>query len=140
MKDNVVDYGHLAVLVSDIERSARWYADVMGWEPLFEMEMTDGSLGRYNDLGGNGRIAMGAIAGARVEFVQMYDAPIAAPPAEAHYGLFLVSARVHDLDLARERCRALGVTISRDLPADGLLFLRDPDGQEVCLIGWPTSG
>jgi catechol 2,3-dioxygenase-like lactoylglutathione lyase family enzyme len=139
VNDNLIAYGHLAILVSDLDRSVRWYTDAMGWVESWRQDTSGGWLGELNGLGGDGRVAMGSIASVPVELVQMVDASaVRHDRRPQQYGLFLLSARVDDYDLARKHCEELDIEIARDVEFAGggrLLVLVDPDGQEVCLIG-----
>jgi catechol 2,3-dioxygenase-like lactoylglutathione lyase family enzyme len=111
----IVEFNHVALLVSDIEASKRWYRDVLGWKEIFanRMPATLGDLNGFTGSGGD--IAMGEICGVRVELVAM-DTESALQPWSRNdrYGLFLMSVRVGDVDAIRARCTALGVPIVRE--------------------------
>ena len=137
----VVDFQHVALLVSDLARSKQWYSDLLGWQELFTRDMpTD--LGDLNGFTGTrGDIAMGEIRGVKVEFVQMHTkAPLRARQHNDGCGMFLLSVRTNDLDVVRARCSDLGVQIVRErlIGQTRTLIVRDPDGQEVAL-GGPTE-
>jgi len=138
--DYVVDFQHIALLVSDVEVSKRWYADLLGWVEQFSSPMPV-DLGDLNGFTGcSGDIAMGQIHGTRVEFVQMHtDEPLGRWVRNDHLGLFLLSVRVNDLDTVRSRCAELLVPIVREggIGAGGstTLFVQDPDGQEIAFVG-----
>jgi catechol 2,3-dioxygenase-like lactoylglutathione lyase family enzyme len=137
-EDHVVEFAHIALLVSDIERSKRWYRDLLGWQELFS-HVTPTVLGDLNGFKGTGGdIAMGEIRGVRVEFVQMHtDEPLERWRRNDHYGMFLLSVRINDVEAVRERCRNLGVEIVREglIGQTCTMFVVDPDGQEVGLVG-----
>jgi predicted enzyme related to lactoylglutathione lyase len=136
-----LSFGHLAILVSDIDRSAPWYRDVLGWEQQFVQEQGS-RLGEANGHGGAGRISMGRIDTTMVELVEMYEAPLAPWRRRDCYGLMLVSVRVADVDAARQRCEALAVPIVRevDFGTGRLLVVADPDGTEIGIFGPATPG
>jgi catechol 2,3-dioxygenase-like lactoylglutathione lyase family enzyme len=128
-------YAHAAIMVSNIERSAKFYEDAVGWEREFGGEYDD-SLGRANGYGGPGRILMGKLGGVPLELVEM---KVLLEPKQRprHYGIFMCSVMVQDLAPVRERLKALNIPITRELAVGRsyLLVLTDPDGQEVGVIG-----
>lgn len=137
-EEYIVDFQHVALLVSDLETSKQWYRDVLGWQETFSNRMpTDlGDLNGFTGRGGD--IAMGEICGVRVEFVQMHtDAPLRSWHRNDHYGMFLLSVRVNDVDAVRARCATLGVEIVREglIGKTRTMFVCDPDGQEIALVG-----
>ncbi len=136
--DHVVEFAHVAILVSDVERSKQWYGDVLGWKELFS-QRTPSELGDLNGFTGKGGdIAMGEISGVRVEFVHMHtDAPLTQWRRNDHYGMFLMSVHIDDVESVHARCGALGVDIVREglIGQSHTLFVVDPDGQELALVG-----
>ena len=132
-------YGHAAILVSDIERSAAFYERALGWRREFSLDF-DESLGRANGYGGPGKIMMGNVGGVHLQLVQM-QVPLERKQRQNHYGLFLCSAMVKELGPVRERLKVEGIPIVRELDVgrSHLLVLTDPDGQEVGIIS-PQSG
>ena len=96
--DLITDFQHIAVLVSDLEVSKRWYAGLLGWTELFTQKMPS-ALGDLNGFTGcGGRISMGRIHGTRVELVEMHtETPLRRWAQEDRLGLFLLSVRVTDL-------------------------------------------
>ena len=104
------EFAHVAVLVSDVVRSAEWYHDVLGWEPVFEADQGP-VLGEANGHGGPGTIAMGRIGATNVELVAMHRPPLGPWRRSERYGLMLISIRVSDVPAARARCAAFGAAI-----------------------------
>ncbi len=129
------EYSHAAILVSDMERSARFYERAVGWEQEFTGNF-DESLGRANGVGGPGRILMGKMGGVRLQLVQM-QAPLERRQRPNHYGLFLCSVMVRELAPVRERLAAAEIPIARelDIGRSRLIIVTDPDGQEIGIIG-----
>jgi predicted enzyme related to lactoylglutathione lyase len=134
MNDIEYSYGHAAILVSDIERSATFYERALGWKREFSRDFDD-SLGTANGYGGPGRIIMGNLGGVHLQLVQM-QVKLERKTLQGHYGLFLCSAMVKELAPVRERLKAHGIAITRELDVgkSHLLVLTDPDGQEVGII------
>jgi predicted enzyme related to lactoylglutathione lyase len=140
MTDIEFSYGHAAILVSDIERSKHFYERAMGWREEFSREF-DESLGRANNYGVPGRIMMGKVGGVPLQLVQM-KVQLERKQRQGHYGIFMCSAMVKDLAPVRERLKAAGIPITRELDVgrSHLLVLTDPDGQEIGIIAPQTGG
>ena len=132
-------YSHAAILVTDIERSANWYERAVDWKREFGGEY-DESLGVANGYGGRGRILMGKMGGVHLQLVQM-QVPLARKERPAHFGIFMCSVFTQDLPAARERLKANGVEITREVEVgkSHLLIVTDPDGQEIGIIGLGKS-
>ena len=128
-------YAHAAILVSDIERSAQFYERAVGWVREFGGEF-DESLGRANGYGGPGRILMGKMGGVPLELVEMKVA-LERKQRPQHYGIFMCSVMVRDLEPVRARLAAASIPITRELDVgrSHLLVVTDPDGQEIGIIG-----
>jgi predicted enzyme related to lactoylglutathione lyase len=128
-------YSHAAILVTSIERSAQWYERAVGWQQEFSGDY-DESLGVANGFGGTGRILMGKLGGVRLQLVQM-QGEFARKEHPRHYGIFMCSVHVPDLEPARARLKANDIAITRelDIGRTHLLVLTDPDGQEIGIIG-----
>jgi predicted enzyme related to lactoylglutathione lyase len=134
-------YSHGAVLVSDIERSAKFYERAVGWQVEFSREF-DSVLGRANGYGGPGRIMMGKMGGVHLQLVQMQVPLERKHELQNHCGLFLCSVMVKDLAPVRERLQAAEIPITRELDIGNvrLLVVTDPDGQELGIMALRTQG
>lgn len=119
----MTELGHVVFYVQDLERSVRFYTDVVG-------------------LSLQGRIFANRAAiltGGRThhELLLIEVGPAGEPPQGRRVGLYHVGWKIGDsLDALRERYRQLQ---AMDYPVDGMsdhmvsqsLYLRDPDGNEV---------
>lgn len=132
-------YAHAAILVSDIERSAKFYERAVGWEREFGGDY-DEALGRANGYGGSGRILMGKMGGVPLELVQM-QVSLERKERPRHFGIFMCSVTVTDLEPVRARLKAHDIPITRevDIGTITLLVVTDPDGQEIGIIGLPQG-
>ncbi len=141
MSEIEYEYSHAAILVSNLERSMRWYERAVGWMQEFAGSYDD-SLGRANGYGGPGRIHMGRMGGVRLQLVEMQVQLQAKKELPHHLGIFLCSVTVKELTPVRERLRAAGIPITRELDVGKvrLLILTDPDGQEIGIIGPQRPG
>ncbi len=139
MSEIPFEYSHAAVLVSNIERSARFYERAMGWQREFAGDY-DEALGEANGYGGRGRICMGKLGSVRLQLVEM-QVPLEPKTLQRHFGIFLFSVHVPELAPVRARLREAEIPITRELDVGRvhLLILTDPDGQEVGIIGPQTE-
>ena len=135
MSDIDFKYAHAAILVSNIERSAEFYQRAVGWEQEFGGDY-DESLGKANGYGGKGRILMGKMGGVPLELVEM-QVPLERKERPKHFGIFMCSVMVEDLQPVRARLKAANIPITREVEVGRslLLVVTDPDGQEIGIIG-----
>lgn len=139
MTDIQYTYSHAAILVSNMERSVKFYERAVGWKRLFEGSY-DESLGEANGYGGKGRIVMGSLGGVHLQLVEM-QVRLERKKRPAHFGIFMCSVSVKDLEPARARLKEADVPITRELDVGKvhLLVVTDPDGQEIGIIGPPRE-
>src|SRR4051794_32724010 len=97
-------YAHAAILVSNIERSADFYERAVGWKQEFGGSFGD-ELGQANGYGGPGRILMGKMGGVPLELVEM-QVPLEPKQRPRHFGIFMCSVMVRDLEPVRARLKA----------------------------------
>lgn len=143
----VIRFGHLAVCVSDLERSLRFYRDGLGFRPLSTVHVAGEEAARLLRLPevdqrtvflerDNVRLALYAFA---------RPAPVgeSTPRPMNALGYAAMAVRVDDLDATLEALRRDGVRVldetRSDHPAFGskLVFVCDPDGALVELIEMP---
>jgi predicted enzyme related to lactoylglutathione lyase len=134
MTDIDFTYGHAAILVSDAERSASFYERALGWSREFSRDF-DESLGKANGYGGPGRIMMGKLGGVHLQLVEM-EMPLERKQRQGHFGIFMCSVMVKDVEPVRARLKAEGIAVTRelDIGRSHLLVVTDPDGQEIGII------
>ena len=139
----VKELGHIVLYVSDVDRSARFYGDVLGWRRL---EMPENSA--------LGRIPVALFSSGRThhELLLIEVGPDAQPvPRQRHLGLYHFGLKVGDSDDelrdARARCLEHGVRIvgMSDHTVTHSLYIEDPDGNEIELyidvagVDWTLS-
>jgi len=126
----VKELGHLVLYVRDIDRSARFYRDVLGWRQILPEK---GEAGRQP-------IAAFASPSGRThhELLLIEVGPTAMPiPDGRRVGLYHVGLKVGDTDdELREmlaRIQAAGVTVvgASDHTVTHSLYVLDPDGNEL---------
>jgi catechol 2,3-dioxygenase len=121
----VEELGHLVLYVSDVERSAAFYGDLLGWKPVFEpapgMPVAAFSSGRTHH---------------ELLLIEVGDGA-AAPAAGRRLGLYHFGLKVGESDdelrEAVSRLKDAGVTIvgASDHTVTHSVYVLDPDGNEV---------
>jgi catechol-2,3-dioxygenase len=119
----VKELGHIVLYVSDLERSAAFYGDVLGWRRL--------------PMPGRGAAAFSS-GRTHHELLLIEVGPAAEPlPRGRHLGLYHFGLKVGDSDDelrdALERIQQAGVEIvgATDHTVTHSLYIRDPDGNEI---------
>lgn len=122
----VKELGHIVLYVRDLERSRRFYADVLGWE----------QVGGHVPVG----FPAAAFSSGRThhELLLIEVGPDAAPiPAGRHVGLYHFGLKVGETDdelrEALERLTEAGVRVvgASDHTVTHSLYIEDPDGNEI---------
>ncbi len=125
MTMEVKELGHLVLYVRDVQRSAAFYGEVLGWEPVFP-----------NTPG----MAVAAFSSGRThhELLLIEVGEGAAPlPAGRRLGLYHFGLKVGDSDdelrEAAARLEAAGVPVvgATDHTVTHSLYILDPDGNEI---------
>ena len=138
MKNHMVKALHTGISVSDMERSLKWYSDVLGFEPT-------GKDFYAPPLGA--RIAfIRGLGGYEIELFQ-YDAPKAIPEDRKTpntdlqtIGTKHAAFETDDMAALKAHFVACGVDIAHEVTMCGesVMFIRDPDGVLVELIQPPV--
>jgi catechol-2,3-dioxygenase len=121
----VKELGHLVLYVRDVQRSARFYGDVLGWPAAFP-------------AGEGSPVAAFSSGRTHHELLLIEVGEDAAPQARGrHLGLYHFGLKVGDSDdelrEAVDRLHRFGVTVvgSSDHTVTHSLYILDPDGNEV---------
>ncbi len=137
---------HVGICVADLERSLRFYRDLLGFTPEHELEMGGEPTDTLLRLRGSQFKAVYLTRdGVRIELLCF-----ASPPAPARrervmneYGLTHLSFRVADLRAVVRGLRAAGERVLDDTLLDfpdfhsAACFVVDPDGQLIELVQAP---
>jgi catechol 2,3-dioxygenase-like lactoylglutathione lyase family enzyme len=128
----------VALVTRDAERLAHFYRDGLGLEPAGELRVTgvlpDGKLIRLRR------------GGSTLKILQFDSDPSASAPngeVAAATGLRYLTVPVSDLETKFDACVKNGTepimapTVLR--PGTSIAFLRDPDGNVVELVSFPTE-
>jgi catechol 2,3-dioxygenase len=122
MMINVTNVGHVVLKVRDLERSVRFYRDVLGLK-----EVARATFGRP--------MAFFSATGENHHDIGLFEVgPDAAPPEKNHVGLYHVALRIghslEELRAAKAHLEANGVQELRlrDHTVSQSIYLNDPDG------------
>jgi catechol 2,3-dioxygenase len=121
----VKELGHLVLYVRDLERSAAFYGDVLGWAPAFPA-VPGGPVAAFT----SGRTHHELL------LIEVGEGA-ASPPRGRHTGLYHFGLRIGDTDeelrQALGRLQDAGVTVvgASDHTVTHSLYILDPDGNEV---------
>lgn len=146
MLEAVQRLSHVGLCVSDLERSLRFYRDLLGFAVEHELEIagqpTD-TLLRLHDT--HLKAVYLLRDGVRVELLQFLTPP--APPRRERVmnepGLTHLSFRVADLRVVVDALRAAGERVLDETVLEfpefqaGACFILDPDGQLIELVQAP---
>ena len=125
----IKELGHIVLYVHNIDRSAAFYGDVLGWKRLRAAE--NGPLGHIP-------VALFSSGRTHHELLLIEVGEDAQPlPHGRHVGMYHFGLKVGDSDdelrAAIRRCREAGVTMvgTSDHTVTHSLYINDPDGNEI---------
>ncbi len=133
-------YNHTGHVVTDLERSKRFYQEVFGFEFWYEISPPDGPTAKLSGLTPPlGVTASYLTLDGFVLELMHYAAPGAVAPYRARTmnepGLTHLSISVDEIRPTAERAVEYGGQIVEDSDVAGMaLFVRDPDGQLIELL------
>lgn len=114
----ITGFHHAGFLVTDVERAAKFYEEVLGLAPISRPEL--GFAGRWYDLGGGQQLHLMSVARMPGH---------ADPPRHDRH----IAFSVPDIGDAERGLREMGVAVSYGSGRSGRpqLFIRDPDGNTI---------
>jgi catechol 2,3-dioxygenase-like lactoylglutathione lyase family enzyme len=135
-------YNHTGIVVTDLERSKRFYQDVLGFQFWYEITPEDEMTAKLSSL--EPPLGMTAsyyvLEGFVLEFLH-YSEPGATKPFRtrtmADPGLTHLSIGVDDIYATAKKAVEYGGEIIEDSDVGAAIFIRDPDGQLLELL--PTG-
>jgi catechol 2,3-dioxygenase len=126
----VRELGHLVLYVSDLDRSVRFYRDVLGWRPILDAGDDPLSFRAAGFSAPNGRT--------HHELLLIEVGPNAAPmPPGRRLGMYHFGLKVGDSDddlreaLATLHEHGVPVLGASDHTVTHSLYIADPDGNEI---------
>jgi len=150
-------FSHVGVCCSDLERSTRFYVEVLGFEPVFTMEFGDELAATMEHTGEPMRFESRMLrrGDLRLELLHWLE-PGADGSRErramTQFGMTHLCFRVDDVEDLTALAEQHGGTVHRhtlsELPGAGvggkavkLMYLTDPDGVRIeCMSGTPDLG
>jgi lactoylglutathione lyase len=132
-------YNHTGQVVSDLERSKRFYQEVLGFTFWYEIEPPDEATSKLNCLPPPLGITASYLAldGFVLELMH-YSAPGAAASFQKRRmnepGLTHLSISVDDVRATATKAAENGGEIVEESDVGAALFIRDPDGQLLELL------
>jgi catechol 2,3-dioxygenase-like lactoylglutathione lyase family enzyme len=114
----VTHLDHVSVIITDVERSRRFYGEILGLREIAPPPTFDFVVVWY-DLGG--------------QTLHLLLKPQPDTFGPRHFAL-----HVNDVQAVRDHCRAHGVDVEETvrIPNADRFFIRDPDGNRIELIQW----
>jgi len=141
----VLDFSHVCISVSDMERSLAFYRDVLGLEPIFDVALDgDGMAAATGEVGAHGRMVGCKVPGSGVtlELLCFGHARAASRGTGRGTGYTNISLSVDDLDASYDALVAAGATpLQKPFVVGGvrMFFVADPDGTPIEVISFPRG-
>lgn len=140
-------FSHVGICISDPEPSLRFYRDLLGFEVLTRLEVSDPRSSQLVDLD-DLRLHSYFLErdGTRIEllhYVSPGHEPGTTPRPMNRLGLTHIALRVHDLGGLLERLEAAGIRVMNhtrvrnEAFGSDVVYVLDPDGVRVELIQLP---
>src|SRR5215203_2200688 len=107
----LLGFSHIGVCVSDIERSRRFYVDVLGFATLYDADFTNDEVAATMEQSGAFRSVMLRRGDVRVELLQWVDVPTTGSGERrpmTELGMTHLSFRVDDVHELAETVEAAG--------------------------------
>jgi catechol 2,3-dioxygenase-like lactoylglutathione lyase family enzyme len=133
-------YNHTGQVVTDLERSKRFYQEVLGFKFWYEIRPPDEATAKLNQLKPPlGITACYLVLDGFVLELMHYSVPEAVaayhPRTMNEPGLTHLSVSVPDVGVTAKKAAEYGAEILEDTDLGGrALFIRDPDGQLLELL------
>ena len=141
-------FSHIGIGVSDIERSGRFYIDVLGFTQLYALDFAGNEVAATMEQDGTFRSMMLLRDDVRIELLQWVDVPISGTGQRkpmTELGFTHLSFRVDDVNELSDAVIAAGGAVHRrtltvlgsegaDPPPTKLLYVTDPDGTRIELM------
>jgi glyoxylase I family protein len=140
---DVKGFSHVCIRVSGMERALEFYRETLGFDVVFDVELSGPSLEQVTgETGAHGRMVGGLLGGTSVELLEIdsQDGPAVGGSGPA-LGYTNISLSVDDLDGARTAAAGAGVEPGPVVGIGGvrMFFVRDPDGTPIEIIEYPDG-
>jgi glyoxylase I family protein len=135
-------FSHIGICVSDLDRSTRFYVDVLGFTVLYAADFTGNEVAATMEQEGAFRSTMLLRGDVRVELLQWVDVPTTGSGTRkpmTELGFTHLSFRVDDVHELSDAVRAAGgqvveptlTSLGEGAGATRLLYVTDPDGTRI---------
>lgn len=139
---------HIGICVSDLDRSTRFYVEVLGFSRLYAVDFTGDEVAATMEQAGAFRSAMLLRRDLRLELLQWIDVPTTGSGTRkpmTELGFTHLSFRVDDVHALSDAVRAAGGQVIDEtltVLGDGaggaaptrLMYVTDPDGTRIELM------
>jgi len=138
----MVAFNHIGHVVTDLDRAKRFYSEVLGFQPWYDLHPPDDPTAKLSSLTPplNLTVSYLSLDGFVLELLH-YAAPGATAPARTRTmnepGLTHMSVAVDDIHVTAKKAVELGGSVIEDSDLGNAMFIRDPDGQLIELL--PSS-
>ena len=130
-------YSHIGLCVTDLARSRRFYEEAFGFRPAFELRTDDPSTPKLLRL--DPPVMLDAVYlwldGLLLELLAFDRTAAGANRVLNEPGLTHVSVFVDDVDDTLDAVRRCGGRVRDDTNVGVAVFVEDPDGQPIEVIG-----
>ena len=144
----LLGFSHIGICVRDLDRSTAFYVDVLGFSPLYALDLTGNEVAATMEQEGGFRSTMLLRGDVRLELLQWIDVPMSGSGERkpmTQLGFTHLSFRVDDIDELTGAVRAAGgevfehtLSVLGDPGGDAaptkLIYLTDPDGTRIELM------
>ncbi len=142
----LLGFSHLGICVRDLDRSRRFYVDVLGFTQLYELDILGDEVAATMERTGPFRSAMLLRGDVRIELLQWLHEPTGSGQRKAmdELGFTHLSFRVDDVRELTDAVRAAGGEVHEgtlsvmgdggDPAAVQLIYCTDPDGTRIELM------
>jgi lactoylglutathione lyase len=132
-------YNHTGQIVTDLERSKRFYQELLGFQPWYEITPPDEATAKLSCLDPPlGVTASYLCLDGFVLELMHYSAPGATAPSRPRTmnepGLTHLSISVDDVRATAEKAAEYGGEVIEESDIGAAIFIRDPDGQLLELL------
>ena len=140
---DVTGFSHVCIRVSAMERALVFYREVLGFDVVFDVELSGPSLEQVTrEPGAHGRMVGGLLGGTSVELLEI-DSELGsgAGGSGPALGYTNISLSVDDLRAAHTAIANAGAEPEPMVDIGGvrMFFVRDPDGTPIEIIEYPNG-
>ncbi len=139
----VKGFSHICVRVSEMESSLGFYRDVLGFDIVFDVELSGPSLEQVTgEPDAAGRMVGGLLGRTCVELLEIHSS--GPPPARTEgpvLGYTNISLSVDNLDAAHLELAGRSANPGPEVEIGGvrMFFVQDPDGTPIEIIEYPNG-